>query len=366
MNPSLTAALTPLSGLYGVASRVRRVLYDQGLLRVHKISAPVISVGNITVGGTGKTPLVAWIAKVLARDSRRACILTRGYGRLDSHDRVIVSDGNEVLASPERAGDEAYLLAEELKACAAVISDADRVAAAHWAVANLKTDVFVLDDGFQNLRIARNLDMVTIDATNPWGNRKLMPAGILREPLSALSRADCIVVTRADVAQQLDSLENELGRLSKGVPVFRSRMNLARLRRACGKETSLGTDEIKRSSVAAFCGIGNPESFFALLNRQGYRLCYTRALRDHHHYVQSDLDRIERESVSSGAQALLTTAKDEVKLRSVNLDLPCYAVDIEIEIEESEAFSAFIDRAIWSAPAERSSDGALGLRSILE
>src|SRR5256884_3095220 len=267
MNPSLTAAWTPLSGLYGVAGRARRALYDKGLLRVHNVSAPVISVGNVTVGGTGKTPLVAWIAKVLAREGGRVCILTRGYGRLDSHDRVIVSDGNEVLASPERSGDEAYLLAEELKGCAAVISDADRVAAAHWAVANLKTDVFVLDDGFQNLAIARNLDIVTIDATDPWGNRKLLPAGILREPLSALTRADCIAVTRGDAAQQLDELENELGRLSNGVPGFRSCMNLARLRRASGQDSSIRIAEVTGSSVAAFCGIGNPESFFALLSR---------------------------------------------------------------------------------------------------
>jgi len=360
----MTAALTPLSGLYGVASRARRALYDKGWLRVHKVSAPVISVGNVTVGGTGKTPLVAWMAKVLAREGRRGCILTRGYGRLDSRDRIIVSDGDEVLVTAERAGDEAYLLAEELKGCAAVISDADRVAAAHWAVANLKTDVFVLDDGFQNLRIARNLDILTIDATNPWGNGKLLPAGILREPLGALTRADCIVVTRADAAQQLDELENELVRLSNGVRVFRSRMKLARLRRACSKESSIIEDEVKRSSVAAFCGIGNPESFFALLNRNGYQLCHTRAVRDHHRYVQSDLDRIERESVANGAQALLTTAKDEVKLRSINMNLPCYAVDIEIEIEESEAFSALIDKAVWSAPAERSSDGALGSCSV--
>src|SRR5438876_201582 len=251
MNPSITAALTPFSRLYGVAGRARRALYDKGLLRVHNVSAR-----------------------------------------------------NEILASPERAGDEAYLLAEELKGCAAVISDADRVAAAHWAVENLRTDIFVLDDGFQHLRIARNLDIVTIDATNPWGNRKLLPAGILREPLSALTRADCIVVTRADAAQQLDELENELVRLNNGIPVFRSRMKLARLRHASGEESSLGTDEITRSSVAAFCGIGNPESFFALLNRDGYQLCYARALRDHHRYVQSDLDRIEREAVAKGAQAL--------------------------------------------------------------
>src|SRR5207302_1701696 len=134
--------------------------------------------------------------------------------------------------------------------------------------------------------------------------------------------------------------------LSNGVPVFRSRMNLARLRHACGKETSLATDEIKRSTVAAFCGIGNPASFFALLNREGYQLCHTRALRDHHRYVQSDLDRIERESIAKGAQALLTTAKDEVKLRSISTNLPCYGVDIEVEIEESEAFSALIDKVL--------------------
>jgi len=364
MNPSITAALTPFSRLYGVAGRARRALYDKGLLRVHNVSAPVISVGNVTVGGTGKTPLVAWIAKVLAREGGCVCILTRGYGRLDSHDRVIVSDGNEILASPERAGDEAYLLAEELKGCAAVISDADRVAAAHWAVENLRTDIFVLDDGFQHLRIARNLDIVTIDATNPWGNRKLLPAGILREPLSALTRADCIVVTRADAAQQLDELENELVRLNNGIPVFRSRMNLARLRHVFGDESSLGTNEIKRSSVAAFCGIGNPESFFGLLSREGYQLCHTRTLRDHHRYVQSDLDRIERESIAKGARALLTTAKDEVKLRSINTKLPCYAVDIETEIEEGKALSALIDKAVWSAPAERSGDGALDSRSV--
>jgi len=358
MNPSMTAALAPLSGLYGIASRARRALYDKGLLRVHRVPAPVISVGNVTVGGTGKTPLVAWIAKRLARERRRVCILTRGYGRLDSHDRVIVSDGNEVLAGPERAGDEAYLLAEELKGRASVISDADRVAAAHWAIANWNTDVFVLDDGFQNVRIERNLDIVTIDATNPWGNRRLLPAGVLREPLSALTRADCIVVTRADAAQQLDELESALGRLSNGVPVFRSRMSLAQLRRKSVKTTSHGPD-VKHSSVSAFCGIGNPESFFELLRRNGYRVCHTRALRDHYRYVQSDLDRIEGEAVASGAQALLTTAKDEVKLRSITTNLPCYAVDIEIEIEEREALSALIDKAIRNTPAERSGDGAL-------
>ncbi len=346
MNSSITAALTPLSGLYRVATRARQTLYDKGVLHIREVPAPVISVGNITVGGTGKTPLVAWIANALACAGRRVCILTRGYGRRDSKARIVVSDGDEILTSPERAGDEAFLLAEKLKGRAAVISDANRVAAAHWAIKNIKSDVFVLDDGFQNLRIARNLNIVTIDAANPWGNRKLLPAGILREPLSALTRADCIVITRADLSAQVVELQDELARLSAGASVFRSRMKIAGVRLVSGNSPSPAADEIKRTSIGAFCGIGSPESFFSLLRRDGYQLCHTRVLRDHHRYTQSDVDRIQRESIACGAQGLLTTAKDEVKLRSMNFDLPCYAVDIEIEIEESEAFKSLIDGAI--------------------
>ena len=351
MNPQMSPialALRPLATLYGVVMKTRRALYCAGRLHVHELGVPVISVGNLTTGGTGKTPLVEWIANELAQTGRRVCILARGYGRRSSGARVIVSDGNEILSDANRAGDEPLLLAERLKGLAAVICDADRVSAAHWAVENLKSEVFVLDDGFQHLRVARDLNILTVDATNPWGNGKLLPAGILRESPSELKRADCVVITRADDLNTTAALQHEIEAQSNGCPVFCSRMSLSGLRPIQGElDRSLITAEkIKGSFVAAFCGIGNPESFFSLLQRGGYQLRHTQVFRDHHSYTQNDIDRFLRESITRGAKAILTTAKDEVKLRSLKFELPCYAADIAIEIEKEENLRVVIEDAI--------------------
>jgi tetraacyldisaccharide 4'-kinase len=348
MNP-ISLALAPLDGLYGAAMKVRRVLYQTGRFRVHRVGAPVISIGNLTTGGTGKTPLVEWIASELAQKGRRVCILTRGYGRRSSGTRVVVSNGSEILLDAKEAGDEPLLLAERLRGRAAVICDADRVSAAHWAVENFQSDVFVLDDGFQHLSIARNLNLLTIDATNPWGNRKLLPAGILRERPAELARANCILITRADNPDQTNELQHEINKLSGGCPVFRSRMTLRGLCEVAHRESPAATNKIQASSVAAFCAIGNPESFFSLVRRGGYQLCHTQAFRDHHTYTQDDVDRVARESITLGAQILLTTAKDEVKLRTLDFALPCYAVDIAIEIENKESLIALIDEALARA-----------------
>lgn len=345
MNP-ISFALAPFGGLYGAAMKARRALYQTGRFRVHRLSVPVISVGNLTMGGTGKTPLVEWIANELAQKGRRVCILTRGYGRRNSATRIVVSNGSEILLDADRAGDEPLLLAEKLKGRAAVICDADRVSAANWAVENFKSDVFVLDDGFQHLRVARNLDLLTIDATNPWGNRRLLPAGILREEPAELARADAIVITRADDPDQTNELQREINKLDSNCPVFRSRMTLRGLREVARHESPATTDEIQASSVAAFCAIGNPESFFSLVRRNGYGLCHARAFRDHHIYTQADIDQVVRESITSGAQILLTTAKDEVKLRELRFEMLCYAADIEIEIENVEQLSHLIQQSL--------------------
>lgn len=345
MNRAATVALLPLGGLYGVAMKARRGLYRRGWLRVQNLGVPVISVGNLTMGGTGKTPLVEWIAARLAAENRRVCILTRGYRRANSKQRVIVSDGTEVLSDAANAGDEALLLAERLKGRVAVISDADRVSAARWAIQKLGSDVFVLDDGFQKLDLARSLDIVAVDASNPWGNRHLLPAGILREPLRELARADCIVLTRVDDSDQTSELENEISKLSKG-PIFHSRTNIFSLRPINMASKSPLLEEVKSAKVAAFCGIGNPQSFFTLLGRNGYQLAHTKMFSDHYAYSQADIDRAVRDSVAAGAQALLTTSKDEVKLRSLGFDLPCYAVDIAIEIAEEEQFLTLIETSL--------------------
>jgi tetraacyldisaccharide 4'-kinase len=347
MNRAATLALLPFSGLYGAGVKARLALYQTGALRTHNLGAPVISVGNITAGGTGKTPLVEWIARYLASEGRRTSILTRGYGRANPRERVVVSDGKTILADPEQAGDEPLLLAERLTGQAAVISDRDRVSAARWAIENLTSDVFILDDGFQNLRVARNLNIVTIDATKPWSNGRLLPAGRLREPRGGLSRADCIVITRANESQSIQPLQREIDRFSKGRAVFLSRMKDSGIRPLSNtREPSFKLATPDSVPVAAFCAIGNPQSFFSQLRKDGYTLAYTRAFRDHHRYAQSDIDAVVADSTANGARALLTTAKDEVKLRSLRFDLPCYVIDIAIEIDGDEDLRRWIDKSL--------------------
>jgi tetraacyldisaccharide 4'-kinase len=346
MNRAAIVMLTPLSGLYGLAMKTRRALYRRELFAVHKAGAPVISVGNITTGGTGKTPLVEWIARALARRQKRVCILTRGYGRQHPGSRVLVSNGSEIFSDAREAGDEPLLLAEKLKGEAAVICDADRVAAARWATENLGAELFILDDGFQHLRLARDYNIVVIDATNPWGNRRLLPSGHLRESPDQLARADCIVITRADDVAQAEALKAEIHQLSKGRPVFLSRMRINGLRKLRELKDGPASEDLRSVPVAAFCGVGNPDSFFAQLRRDDYRLCHTRVFPDHHYYTQEEINKLVSQSSERGAHALLTTAKDEVKLRSLRCEMPCYVVDVAIEIEGDSKFLALIDAAI--------------------
>jgi tetraacyldisaccharide 4'-kinase len=190
------------------------------------------------------------------------------------------------------------------------------------------------------------LNIVTIDATNPWGNGKLIPAGVLRESPFELARADCIVITRADDPNQTEALQREINAQSKGRPIFHSRMRLSGVRAVPFGQPSIAVEQIGGLRVAAFCALGNPESFFALLRRNGYQLAHTQVFRDHHSYTQSDIDQLVREAIAHGAQILLTTAKDEVKLRSLEFELPCYTADIEIEIENQEKLRALIADAI--------------------
>lgn len=340
-------ALAPLSALYGAAARTRRALYEAGIFRVHKIDAPVISVGNLTTGGTGKTPLVEWIAREIAGEGKRVCILTRGYGRKRPGQRVLVSDGNSIQADATTAGDEPLLLAENLLGLAAVICDADRVSAARWAKENLRTETFILDDGFQYLRLARDLNILIVDATNPWGGGRLLPGGRLREPLNGLSRADCIVIARADDTTQTESLVSRIRELAGDRPIIRSWFKTERLRPLNAVEgQTAARSTLLTNKIAAFCGIGNPESFFNNLRHDGYSLCYSRAFPDHHWYRQSDVDEVLREARKQNASVLLTTGKDAVKLRRLRFDLPCFVVEIDLEFDNATRLREVIHTAL--------------------
>jgi len=330
--------LPPLSILYGAVTRTRLSLYRRGTFHTTKLDRPVISVGNITTGGTGKTPLVEWVARTVAAHGKKVCILTRGYGRKDPHLQVIVSDGYGVLAPPAEAGDEPYLLATRLVGMSAVISGADRIAAGQEAIKDFGTDCFVLDDGFQHLRLARDLNIVTIDATNPWGGGKLLPFGRLRETPESLGRADCVVITRCDQVGELDNLRSEIHRLTGGRPIFYSHMRTARL-----SPLKNGSDTLSPPvRVAAFCAVGNPYSFFEHVRRGGFELALQKYYPDHHVYSQDEIDSLARAANEVGATALITTAKDAVKLRTLSFSLPCYVLEIEIEIEGAEELARLV------------------------
>ena len=333
--------LSPLSALYSAAVRTRLAAYQRGLLSTSRLPKPVISIGNLTVGGTGKTPLVEWVCRALAAD-RKICVLSRGYGREKSKRRVVVSDGASVLATEPEAGDEPLLLARNLVGVAAVISDANRFSAGLWAVENLGADVFVLDDGFQHLQLERDLNVLVIDATDPWGGGHLLPTGRLREPLSGMARADCIVITRADRAPNLSSLKEEIAELTSGRPVFSSIMNVRGLKSLAGEIVGQKLSE----PIAAFCGIGNPESFFTQLRAEGLTVARTERFPDHHRYNQTDIDKIIKNGTSAGAKALITTAKDSVKLTGLQIPMPCYVLDIDIQLNNDDEFRTLLNRAI--------------------
>jgi tetraacyldisaccharide 4'-kinase len=316
--------LPPLSVIYSAVTRARLSLYRRGTLRSFKLDRPVISVGNITTGGTGKTPLVEWVARTVAATGKKVCILTRGYGRDNPDRRVVVSDGNAVLATPSEAGDEPFLLATNLLGISAVIADADRVAAGRDAITQFNIDYFVLDDGFQHLRLERDLDIVTIDATNPWGGGHLLPYGRLREPLSSLRRADCVVITRTDQAVDVPALTEKLRRLSNNAPIFHLRMRITRIKQFNN------APETVQPPLAAFCAVGNPRSFF---NQLEHEVVLEKTFPDHHRYTQHDIDALIEDARRAGARSLITTAKDAVKLQSLTFSFPCYILEIEPQIE---------------------------------
>jgi tetraacyldisaccharide 4'-kinase len=346
MNRAATIALLPLSAVYGLGVRIRNALYRRGIRKTYDVEVPVISVGNLTTGGTGKTPLVELLASRMAEKGLRVCVVTRGYGR-HSTGRVVVADNGIVLADVNEAGDEPFMLAENLRGRAAVVCDKNRVTAARWAIETLGSQIIILDDAFQHQQIQRTVNLAVIDATDAFGNGRLLPAGRLRDPLTELRRADCVVITRANESEYAERLRAQIEEIAGPIPIFTSNIKLAGVRPLDQTRSAKGVTD-RQVSIASFCGIGNPNSFATLLRREGFDVVYSREFRDHHRYSQSDILQLAREASARGAQALITTTKDAVKLSSLAFELPCYVVDASIQIEEPEAFFRFIDQMIQS------------------
>lgn len=352
----MTAILAPIGWLYGKIVDVRNALYERAWLKSQPLGMKTISVGNITAGGTGKTPLVALVAEILADNGEKVCILTRGYGRENPQERVLVSDGQSLLADAGKGGDEPAELARRLVGKAVVIADADRVSAAEWAKERFGITAFVLDDAFQHRRARRDLDIVCIDATNPFGGEQMLPAGMLREPLHNLKRANAVVITRANLAEDIDGLRSRIERLTPDAFVFYCESRISRMtplsefhsmpqgtqKKATNTAPNMSIKDPKITESLAFCGIGNPDNFFSQLRQEGVQPSATLAFRDHYVYSRRDVSAIESRAKDVGAAVLLTTAKDAVKLEGRNFRLPCYVVEIELLLDDYEGLRSML------------------------
>jgi len=308
----LRAVLTILAAIYSLIIRLRNILYDRRILKIHHNKALVISIGNITLGGTGKTPLVVWLCNYLHQLDLSCAVLTRGYKTNTKTNTAKNKTTNTIT-------DEPAVLSENCRHLE-VIVDPDRVAGAAKAIEKFGAKILIMDDGFQHRRLARDLDIVTIDATQPFGYGKIFPAGLLREPLTSLRRADAVVITRCDQIPEpeLGKIKNKLLTVNPNILIAHSIHAAVNIISTDHSEAPI--EQLKGSRIYAFCGIGNPNSFINTIKALGAEITGSKIYNDHHQYNQSNLVDIYTQAGLAGAELILTTQKDWTKIKPLEPD----------------------------------------------
>lgn len=325
VSPPMRMLLWPLSLLYGAAIRLRLWLYAAGWLKQKRLKAPVISVGNLTVGGTGKTPMVIWIAEKFLAEGKRVAILSRGYRGANG------------------TSDEIELMKFRLQGRVAFGVGKNRFAEGQRIESQQPVDVFLLDDGFQHLQLARDLDILLMDASRRLAGETLLPAGCLREPLSAMSRANILVFTRTE---NMPGAAETIQKLNQ-YPVFAAATQLVGFRRLSGDISLLSSAEIGTGPFFAFCGLGNPEAFFRDLRDWGLAVCGQMTFPDHHRYSEEDVSQIQLGAKRAGANAFVTTEKDEQNLSSVGFKhAPVYVSVIDLDVSPETDFKNALDQSL--------------------
>jgi tetraacyldisaccharide 4'-kinase len=315
-------ALWPASLVWQAIVRTRAAAYRSGFFRSKRLPGTVISVGNLTAGGTGKTPLVLWLAERLHAEGKRAAVLTRGY-------RGIPAGPGGVPQS-----DEVAIYRTRLQHLAELGVGANRFASGK-ILSRHGIEWFVLDDGFQHMQLARDVDIVLLDATDPFAEGWMIPAGLLREPRSALARADIIIVTRSPKTPAIETIVQRITH----VPIFHAITELLDVVKIPSKSAEAVEilSDWRGKKAFAFCGIGNPQAFFDDLNRWGGSVSGHSSFPDHHTYSERDIEKLEARARDSGAEIMLCTEKDIFNLRNIQLPaLPVYCARISMEISEPD------------------------------
>ncbi len=329
-------ALFPLYLLslpYGWTVHLRANLYASGFVKPKRLPCPVICVGNITAGGTGKTPLVMILAQGLMDRGISVAILSRGYKK-KGKSPCVVSDGTTVFFSPVEAGDEPFLMAEGLKGVPVLVGK-DRFSNGQTAIQRFSTRGLLLDDGYQHLSLHRDLDILLIDSKAGFGDGSLLPRGILREPLSHLHRAQIFLLTKVESREACQGIERKLHEIHPSAQVFHSHYEPLDLVGPGGQREDLQSFQGKR--VLALSGIANPDYFFFLLDKSRMEIVKRATYPDHHWYTEKDLASIEEER--KGTEWVVTTEKDMLKLKNLEIArLPVRALRIRMRIWEEEEF----------------------------
>ncbi len=336
----------PLSPLYSLLMTVRASLYRHNILRVNTLPVPVISIGNLTMGGTGKTPAVLMLAEHLHKNGWRPAVVSRGYrGKADKSVNV-VSDGKNILLSPEDAGDEPYMLATSLPGLV-VVTGKKRITPCRYACEKLGCNIIILDDGFQHLAVARDVNIVLFNATTLAGNSRVFPGGELREPVNALKRADVFLLTgvTAENSSRAEAFSKLLKEKFTNTPVFTSGTSVSGISTLKRGEN---TDITKKIPLYAFSGIAHPERFIDTIKSEGLQICGQTSFKDHASYSTDELNNLCQKAENAGAAGLITTEKDIVKLHHATTRLPLFYLILRPVL--SQEFVNLIDSAIGFSP----------------
>jgi tetraacyldisaccharide 4'-kinase len=337
-SPFWGVILSALSLPYRAAVYLRGVFFRLHIFKRKRISCPVISIGNLTLGGTGKTPTVIQVAQLLKSNNRRPVVVSRGYGRKDEAEILVVSDGRSVLVDVQTGGDEPVMMGSMLPGIPVVVGR-KRYQAALLALERFNPDVVVLDDGFQHLPLKRDLDIVLVDAGNPFGNGRLFPAGILREPMNALKRAHAVLITKTDGTLDVGTLKETIRRHTRA-RIFTSRQVPVDLIDCRSAEIKPLTD-LRGSRVLALSGIARPDSFTSTLTSLGADVAAVCTYPDHFVYQRSDLAAIFRKAADEKVSMIITTEKDAIRLKKLQAD-GVWALRIEQTVVEHEEWKAFL------------------------
>ena len=341
---ALLALLYGLSCIFRFVVAVRYWFYDIGVLRRFPLGVQVISIGNVTAGGTGKTPVTEKFARELTAAGRKVAILSRGYRRKEApwwqrtftqviEPPLVVSDGRHVLLDAATGGDEPYMLASNLPGVC-VLVDRNRVKAGRWAIRCFGCDTLILDDGFQYQRLKHSLEVVLVDKTNPFGNGHMLPRGVLREPASHISRADVIFLTKSD--GNTSEVVEKIREFNTKAEIIECR-HAPRILKDVWSREELPLDWLKGKTLATLSGIAVPQGFEDSLRKLGARVIWCERYADHHRYDSSEIIYALNRTADLGAEALITTEKDAVRFpRLETTPVPCYYLRVDIEVLKGE------------------------------